>query len=128
MGFGSSGSSSVFTGPPTRSYSQAAKLCATNRCTPIAFPAARRWSVPSVRSRLVIANARSTFRMLPRSEIAVSSCTITSGSAFATADATSSASSASATAARAPSSSTTDAFDGVLVIPVTSCPRLDQLR
>jgi hypothetical protein len=44
---------------------KAGKLCATKRCAPRARPAAKRWSVASVRSRLVIvaAKERSGYRM-----------------------------------------------------------------
>ena len=42
------------TGPPVRSNRNAPKLCATTRRAPTARPAARRWSVASVRSRLVM--------------------------------------------------------------------------
>jgi hypothetical protein len=79
--------------------------------------------VPSVRSRLVCANVASNLRgsksTPPR---AVSWCTITSGSAAATAAATASGSSASSTAAWAPHSSSSAAFAGVRVVPVTKCP------
>ena len=49
--------------------------------TPTARPAASRWSVPSVRSRLVSAKSRSKWRMSSAPASAVSWCTITSGSA-----------------------------------------------
>jgi hypothetical protein len=54
---------------------------------------------------------------------AVSSCTITSGSADATAWATASGSRASATTGRAPNARSPSCFDAVLVIPTTSRPR-----
>jgi hypothetical protein len=53
----------------------------------------------------------------------VSSCTITSGSADATAWATASGSRASATTGRAPRLRTRSCFDPLLVIPTTSWPR-----
>jgi hypothetical protein len=64
-GSGSRGSASVCTGPPARAKRNAAKLCATKRRAPTARPAARRWSVASVRSRLVMVTAyeRSGWRM-----------------------------------------------------------------
>ena len=58
-GVGSSGSSSVLTGPPSRAYRKLAKLWATKRRTPASRAAATSASVPSVRSRLVCANVRS---------------------------------------------------------------------
>src|SRR3954453_16884095 len=127
-GLGSRGSASVCTGPPVRAYRKAPKLCATNRRAPTARPAARRWSVPSVRSRLVItaigerSGCRAS-RTLSFPDSTVSSCTITSGSADATACATASGSSASATTGRAPRLRTRSCFDALLVIPTTSWPR-----
>ena len=58
---------------------------------------------------------------------AVSSCTITSGSADATACATASGSRASATTGRAPRLRTRSCFDALLVIPTTSCSRATSL-
>jgi phosphatidylserine/phosphatidylglycerophosphate/cardiolipin synthase-like enzyme len=55
---GSSGSSSLFTGPPVRAYGHAPSLWATNRRTSTARPADSRWSVPSIRRRLASAKSR----------------------------------------------------------------------
>ena len=76
--------------------------------------------MPSVRRRLVSSNARSGWRMSTASGIAVSSCTITSGRARATASATWSGSSASATSGTAPSSLSSARLDSLRVIPCTS--------
>ena len=101
-GSGSSGSSSVFTGPPTRANGHPAKLWATKRRAPTARPAESRLSVPSVRSRLVTAKTRSRWRGSNGPASAVSWCTITSGFASLIAPPTASASSASATPAVRP--------------------------
>src|SRR4051794_35355930 len=122
-GSGSKNASSLFTGPPLRAADQPPKLCATKRRVPIARPAASRWSVPSVRRRLVVSKKRSMWRMSNSPDSAVSWCTITSGSADATAWATESGSRASATAGRAPRLRTRSCFDALLVIPTTSWPR-----
>jgi hypothetical protein len=50
----SKGTVSVCTGPPVRANRKAPKLCATKRLAPTARPAAKRWSVASARSRLVM--------------------------------------------------------------------------
>jgi hypothetical protein len=79
--------------------------------------------MPSVRRRFVIANARSNRRGLKFGGIAVSSCTITSGAASATARLTACASNASSTAGVAPAASIARARSGDLVVPTTSWPR-----
>ena len=61
-GSGSSASSSVLTGPPARANGHPAKLWATTRLAPAARAASTRWSVPSVRRRLVAANPWSNLR------------------------------------------------------------------
>ena len=84
-GCGSSGSSSVLIQEPSRLLLQPVKLWATNRLTPLALAAARRFSVPSVRSRFVSANQRSKWRKSGEPERAVISWMMASGSARATA-------------------------------------------
>jgi hypothetical protein len=64
------------------------KLCATTRRVPVCFAAARRWSRPSVRRRLVKANTRSNLRRSLTPFSAVISCTMTSGLAPITASRT----------------------------------------
>ena len=106
-------------GPPVRAYDNETKLCATNRRTPTACPAESRWSVLSVRRRLVGARSRSRWRGFTESTDpnAVSCWTITSGLALPTACATWSGSSASATAGTAPSSRSMACFDSLRVMP-----------
>jgi hypothetical protein len=60
-GVGSSGSSSVFTDPPSRALRMLAKLWATKRVMSASRATASKLSVPSVRSRLVSAKVRSRF-------------------------------------------------------------------
>src|SRR5918996_5704122 len=122
-GSSSNGSSSVFTHEPRRAYGHAAKLCVTKRRTAAASAAAIRWSVPSVRRRFVLVNAWSKRRGLNSGGIAVSSWTITSGAASATAPLTASRSSASTTVGVPPAASSARARSTDLVVPVTSCPR-----
>ena len=126
-GPGSSGSSSVFTHPPSRMPSKAPKLCATTWDTPVASAAASRWSVPSERSRLVAAKNRSgCFKSgLPAcaTESPVIWCTIASGRALATASPTDTASSPSITTPSAPSCSSKPSLAGLVVVAVTWWPR-----
>jgi hypothetical protein len=121
-GSGSSGSSSVLTGPPTRAKGQPAKLWATNRLDPAARAAASRWSVPTVRRRLVSANPSSSLRKSVIPARAVSSCTTTSGRAATTARSTASRSRASATTGSAPAARRPAALPAVRVMPVTWWP------
>jgi hypothetical protein len=114
-----SGSSSVFTGPPERSY-MPALLCAMTRRVPARAAAASRLSVPRVRSSLVAANTRSTLRRLRMPPSAVIWCTITSGPAASTAAITASRSSPSTTTGSAPASRNCATLPGVLVVAVTS--------
>jgi hypothetical protein len=60
----SSGSSSVLTHPPLRTPFMLAWPCATTWATPVASAAASRCSVPSLRSRLVVAKKRSALLRL----------------------------------------------------------------
>ena len=101
-GSGSSGSSSDLTGPPTRANGHPAKLWATNRLAPAARAASSRWSVPSVRRRLLAANPWSNLRRLVTPARSVSWCTTASGRAAVTAASTASRSRASATTGSAP--------------------------
>ena len=118
-GSGSNGSSSVLTGPPTRALGHPAKLWATRRLAPAARAAASRWSVPSVRSRLVAANPASNLLRLVMPARSVSWCTTTSGRAAVTTRSTSSRSSASATTGSAPAARSQAALPGDRVMPVT---------
>ncbi len=61
-GVGSSSAVSSFAAGPLRAYGQPAKLWATKRSTPTARPADNRWSVPSVRRRLVSSKDCSNLR------------------------------------------------------------------
>ena len=123
-GAGSSGSSSVLTGPPLAGERPAGvALRDEPRARRPPRPAASRWSVPSVRSRLVCAKSRSKWRRSSEPDSAVSWWTITSGSAAATARATASGSSASATTGVAPSARTASRREALRVIPTTSWPR-----
>ncbi len=79
--------------------------------------------MPSVRSRLVAATISFACRMLIGPFSAVSWCTITSGSALATASATDSGSSASRTTGSAPSARSASALAAERVVPTTSWPR-----
>jgi hypothetical protein len=88
--------------PRVRAKSHPQKLCATKRRVPACFAAARRWSRPSVRRRLVKANTRSNRRRSLAPLSAVISCTMTSGLAAITASRTAAPSSASTIAASAP--------------------------
>ena len=91
----SSGASSPLTASPSRAYGQPAKLCHTSRVAPASRAAASRWSVPSVRSRLVMANALSKLRPSLSEDSAVSWWTTASGRAASTASRTAAASSGS---------------------------------
>ncbi len=122
----SSGSSSDLTGPPTRAYGHAPKLWATIRSTPFSRAAATRWSVPSVRRRLVVAKERSNLRRSRSPPSAVISWTIASGRAAATAARTPSRSSPSTTTGSAPSSRSRATFDALRVVPVTEWPWLSE--
>ena len=83
---GSSGSSSVLTGPPSRAYRpKPATLCATNRRTPASRAAASSASVPVVRSSFVRATVLSRLRLNFTFASAVASWTIASGSLSSTA-------------------------------------------
>jgi hypothetical protein len=114
----SSGSSSVFTGPPERSYMPALP-CAMTRRVPACAAAASRLSVPRVRSSLVAAPAWSGLRRLRTPASAVIWCTITSGRAARTAAVTASRSSPSTTTGSAPAWRTCATLPGVLVVAVT---------
>ena len=95
------------------------KLCATTWATPAASAAASRWSVPSVRSRLVVANHRSMCLKSGLPAIEVIWCTIVSGFAAATASPTDAASSPSITTASAPIFSSETSLPGLDVVAVT---------
>jgi hypothetical protein len=116
---GSSGSSSVLIHVPSRVLLQPVKLWATNRLTPLAVAAARRFSVPSVRSRFVNANQRSKCLKSGVPDRAVISWMIASGSARATAWPIPTASSPSTTTGSAPSRRIWSAASGRDVVPVT---------
>ena len=118
-GSGSSGSSSVLTGPPTRANGQPVKLWATKRRAPAARAAASRWSVPSVRRRLVVAKPSSKRRKLVTRARSVSWCTTTSGRAVTTAASTASRSRASATTGSAPAAYRSMLLPSVRVMAVT---------
>ena len=81
---------------------QPVKLWATNRLTPLAWAAARRCSVPSVRRRFVRANQRSKCRKSGVPDRAVISWMMASGSALATASPIPTASRPSTTTGSAP--------------------------
>ena len=87
-----------------------------------ATAARNRFLVPSVRKRFVTASSRSRFRTPADGEMAVISCTTTSGAARATAVATASASKASATIGSAPAEPIVSALLAVRVIPWTEWP------
>ena len=117
-GSGSSASASVLTGPPVRAYGQPANDWA------ISFApgaAAIRCSVPSVRSRFVVANVRSKLRM-STSVSAVIWWTITSGCARSTAALTDARSRPSISTASAPNSRRSAALASLRVVPVTVWP------
>src|SRR6266508_731547 len=123
----SSGSSSVLTHPPSRIPLKMAALCATKLVTPVASAAASRWSVPSLRSRLVVAKKRSGFLRLGlpacASERPVIWCTIASGRAAATASPTDAAPSPSITTPLAPSCCSKPSLAALVVVAVTWWPR-----
>jgi hypothetical protein len=104
-----------------------AKLCATTWDTPVASAAASRWSIPSVRSRLVMAPNRSGCLKsgLPAcaKESAVIWCTIASGRAAATAAPTDAASSPSITTPSGPNCFSKPSFAALVVVAVTWWPR-----
>jgi hypothetical protein len=105
-----------------------AALWATTWETPVASAAASKWSVPSLRSRLVMAKKRSAFLGLSlpacATERAVISFTITSGRAAATASPTNIASSPSITMPSAPSCSSSPNLAALVVVALTWCPRV----
>jgi hypothetical protein len=81
-----------------------------------------RWSVPSVRSRLVAAKPSSSLRKSVNPASAVSWWTTTSGSARVRASITASRSSASRTTGVAPAARSASALSGVRVVPTTVWP------
>jgi hypothetical protein len=89
------------------------------RLAPAALAASSRWSVPSMRRRLVAANPASNFLRLVAPARSVSSCTTTSGRAAATAPSTSVRSRASATTGSAPAARSPAALPGERVMAVT---------
>ena len=97
--------------------------CVTTWETPVALAAASRWSIPSLRSRLVAAKKRSGFLGLGLPECvrdkAVIWFTIASGRAAATASPTAAAFSPSITTPSAPSSANNPSLSGLVVVAVT---------
>src|SRR3989440_9753088 len=122
-GAGSSGSSSVLTGPPSRAYRYEAKLWAMKRRTPASRAASSSASVPSVRRRLVWWKLRSKCLKSLRPVRAVAWWMMASGFASSTASPTAPRSSRSSAAGSAPSAWRRSARSSDRVVPITSCPR-----
>jgi hypothetical protein len=112
------------THPPLRIPFMLAWPCATTWETPVASAAASRWSIPSLRSRLVVAKKRSAFLRLALPACATDRpviwCTIVSGRAAATASRRGAASSPSITTPSAPSCASSPSLPGLVVVAVTS--------